>query len=584
MNLNVKQYTTSCLESKQCKLTEEQKNTINRSCNDTRSCTISTIIPNSCLYNDYGHVSISYSCTGIVNSRCTFENGTCGLTTVGYERYKWTMRSGKNPKTSTGPDRDHTTLSASGSNIYTRSQRRSKSNDTSDLLTRILVPSPKQCLTFWYHMYGEHINTLKVLQQNSTHYVQLWSKSDNQGNQCYFQSLELKYIGLYKIAFRAIRGNGYKGDIAVDDISLTNTTCKRALTNYSQTCLKTHKSISIPECSKYYLQSSKTKLIFDQEFDNCSVVYQDVQASTRTICNERTNSDICSFNLSNVVRKHPGCFLSSRLRIEYKCIGSVVGIVVEIVLLAGIVVLIICLIRRPVSFLNTKQKQKHGLDKSGYVGNQSASLASVTANTNNPNNQCIVTQSTNRYNIYDNTNFKDDIINSEYEYSNIAKADSVINKKGTTVAKYKNLECDVLNFDLVSNHNDYDIVNRTTETSFIKEPIHKTASTKSNMVLGHQETSFEGSEFNKLSKPTSFSEKKHHIKTEHDDDNCSSEEGPYDFAGSYRHKDADGNIYSHTDNVYDSTTYKRNDDDQEDKYDHFIGQKTEDLYDTSMQT
>ncbi|CAC5389532.1 unnamed protein product [Mytilus coruscus] len=136
----------------------------------------------------------------------------------------------------------------------------------------------------------------------------------------------MKYIGSYRIAFRAIRGNGYKGDIAVDDISLTNTTCKKALTNYSQTCLKTDKLVTIPECSKYYLQFSKTKLIFDQEFKDCSAVYQDIHASTRTICNERTNPNICTFNLSKVERKRPGCFLSNRLLIEYKCIDRLQNI------------------------------------------------------------------------------------------------------------------------------------------------------------------------------------------------------------------------------------------------------------------
>lgn len=39
-------------------------NSIKRHCNKARTCTISKLIPNSCLFNDVGHISISYSCTG----------------------------------------------------------------------------------------------------------------------------------------------------------------------------------------------------------------------------------------------------------------------------------------------------------------------------------------------------------------------------------------------------------------------------------------------------------------------------------------------------------------------------------------
>ncbi|CAG2249497.1 unnamed protein product [Mytilus edulis] len=119
-------------------------------------------------------------------------------------------------------------------------------------------------------------------------------------------------------------------------------------------------------------------------------------------------------------------------------------------------------------------------------------------------------------------------------------------------------------------------------TSGLKQ---KTDQTNNSKDLGIHETQFAGNESYALAKPTSLSENKQKLKTEQDDIYCQSEEGTYDVSGCNRHKVADGNIYSHTvDDVYDSTTHKRNDDEQEDKYDHFIGQKTEDLYDISMQS
>ncbi|CAC5403046.1 unnamed protein product [Mytilus coruscus] len=228
VDLNVVQYQASCPEYKQCNLTEEEANAIKRRCNKETSCTISTIIPDTCLFNDYGHVSISYSCTEIVDSSCTFENGNCGWTVRSYEEYKWKIRRGKSSESSTGPDRDHTTASEFGYFAYTKSTSGSKLDDESSIWTGLIVPSPKQCLTFWHHMYGGQINTLKVFQLSNKHNITLWEKSGNQGNKWFFQSLSLDDIGPYRIMFKAIRGNGRKSEIAVDDIFITNTDCKKA--------------------------------------------------------------------------------------------------------------------------------------------------------------------------------------------------------------------------------------------------------------------------------------------------------------------------------------------------------------------
>lgn len=111
--------------------------------------------------------------------------------------------------------------------MYTKSLNKSEYNDESNLLSGLIVPSPNQCLTFWYHMYGRDINTLKVFQNNSGHNKELWSKSGSQGNKWHVHSLPLINIGPYRIIFKAFRGNADKSDIAVDDISITNTVCNK---------------------------------------------------------------------------------------------------------------------------------------------------------------------------------------------------------------------------------------------------------------------------------------------------------------------------------------------------------------------
>ncbi|CAC5389538.1 unnamed protein product [Mytilus coruscus] len=694
VDLNVDEYPTTCSEYKQCYLTEEQKNSIKRGCNKEKSCSISMIIPSSCLFNDYGHVTISYSCTGTVNYSCTFENEWRGWFIYGFGRYEWTFQHGHTPVADTGPDRDHTTASTSGHYFYTKSSSGSRLNDDTDLISPLILPSPKQCLTFWYHMYGRHINTLKVFQNNSKYNIELWNKSNDQGNMWNVQSLALQSIGSYIIIFKAIRGDGYEGDIAIDDIFIDNTDCNvnkasrfdcnfevdfcewkpetkptyswrifsgktssdstgpdvdhtigsdqtrtalsvkhrmngallyldefsrtfyyylllllgfkagghyiyleasnvqkgatsmlisdtiypvddvcftfwyhmygvnmgtlnvytksrnitrkhwsrsgnqgnswnyanfditssqpytiifegicgeyfgsdialddiivlqrscAGLIDYRQSCHKTDESISLTGCSKYYLQLNRTRFVFDREFDNCAAVYQDVQASTRSICNDMNNSDVCTFNLSEVIRKDPKCFQSNRLLVEYNCEERVPDDTHRANVPQDIGMYMKCgLCRKP------KENQKN---KSVTAGNQSESSVGFTAG-----------------------NLSESLAGVTVRIQSVSLAGVTTDIQSESLAG-------------VTAH----------------------TNNSSNQCI--------------------------QLKTEHDAIYCQSEEGTYDISGCNRHKEADGNIYSHTvDVVYDSTTLKRNDDDQEDKYDHFIGQKTEDLYDTSMPT
>ncbi|VDI84001.1 Hypothetical predicted protein, partial [Mytilus galloprovincialis] len=111
----------------------------------------------------------------------------------------------------------------------TVSNSHSKENDVSDLHSGLINQCPKQFLTFWYHMNGENIGTLKVFQVKNARLIELWRTAANQGNNWQYQSLSLDEIGPYQIMFRATRGKGYKSKIAVDDILINNTECNKDL-------------------------------------------------------------------------------------------------------------------------------------------------------------------------------------------------------------------------------------------------------------------------------------------------------------------------------------------------------------------
>ncbi|XP_052068042.1 MAM and LDL-receptor class A domain-containing protein 1-like isoform X2 [Mytilus californianus] len=919
VDLNVEQYPTPCSEYKQCNLTEEHKTLIKMSCNKETSCTISTIIPNTCLFKNYGHVSISYSCTRIVNGSCTFENDLCGWSVSSNGTYQWIHRRGQTLESSTGPDRDHTTASGDGYYMYayTKSEWGSQPKEESDLFSGWIGPNPKQCLTFWYLMHGEQINTLKVFQMDSESTIELWNKSANQGNKWYFQSLSLNDIGLYRIKFKAIRGNGSKIEIAIDDISITNTDCKKVSSldcnfegepcnwnveqeteymwtvisggthpndtgpevdhtdgfydgNYiylnasniepgqksnftsvtvssegdacftfwfhmhgdgmgtlnvylvsetmtpkiwsrsgnkpdlwqlafvdismldsyqmtlegvrgstkkgdiavddisllpgscnkraffldcnfeaekcnwlagsetpyiwtststvvkgpnhdhtigtvdghymylegpnisegmkskltstiinpdgdicftfwyhmnreeigtlsvytesrnttqmhwsqsgknstwifanftisksepyriifegvrgngyfggialddisllesscsgliktSQKCHKIDESISLHECSKYYLQLNDTSLVFDREFDNCSAVYQDVQTSITTVCNDMKDSDICTFNLQELVIKDQRCFQSNWLSVEYRCEAEVTstvssvassskgssegeetttvasdttlsaettvpllltseaqsqGLIVGLVIGSFVLVFIaavIFLIRRFLLEKNNLEKIDN-LQGNYYIGHQTIALQQSS--------------SPPQYEIVQNTN-------NQYEYTNIAMATSnecINNVENEDQRKHIAPLEDKTRGKYETKGNQYEEIDPTAISSVCHSKEDKPRVTENYTVLDPKETGFDRSKMSDkkqsydLAKPISPNNAQYVM----------SKEGKYDCAGRSNHKELE-NIYNHAvDNVYDSGSYKRNDFGTADTYDHFVGQK-----------
>jgi len=91
------------------------------------------------------------------------------------------------------------------------------------------VPVKGKCLHFWYHMFGADIGTLNVLQKtapgNKSEKI-IWSLSGQQGSQWLEGRVALcKIPSSYWIVFEGIRGSGYRGDIAIDDILIKDGDC-----------------------------------------------------------------------------------------------------------------------------------------------------------------------------------------------------------------------------------------------------------------------------------------------------------------------------------------------------------------------
>ena len=76
-------------------------------------------------------------------------------------------------------------LLASGWYIFIETSWPRKPNDTAKLISANVPGSSAgggKCLSFWYHMYGAHINALRVYVRSGSKDTLLWSKTGTRGD------------------------------------------------------------------------------------------------------------------------------------------------------------------------------------------------------------------------------------------------------------------------------------------------------------------------------------------------------------------------------------------------------------------
>ncbi|VDI10252.1 Hypothetical predicted protein [Mytilus galloprovincialis] len=97
--------------------------------------------------------------------------------------------------------------------------------ETARLWTPMITPTKGQCLSFWYNMYGMTVGNLTIYtDDNSTGSEQLdgavCTISGNQGQSWKQKCVLLPDSKPINIVFEAETGDGYTGDIALDDVNL----------------------------------------------------------------------------------------------------------------------------------------------------------------------------------------------------------------------------------------------------------------------------------------------------------------------------------------------------------------------------
>ncbi|XP_055473535.1 neuropilin-1 isoform X2 [Psammomys obesus] len=135
-----------------------------------------------------------------------------------HAQLKWSVLTSK-----TGPIQDHT---GDGNFIYSQADENQKGKVARLVSPVVYSQSSAHCMTFWYHMSGSHVGTLRVKlrYQKPEEYDQLvWMVVGHQGDHWKEGRVLLhKSLKLYQVIFEGEIGKGNLGGIAVDDISINN--------------------------------------------------------------------------------------------------------------------------------------------------------------------------------------------------------------------------------------------------------------------------------------------------------------------------------------------------------------------------
>ena len=153
-----------------------------------------------------------------------------GWTNAAGDDGDWTVGSGATPSGETGPSADHTT----GTGRYLFTEASSNGSPGSPYKSAYLVSPPlattglvSRLLTFWYHMYGEDVGELHVdvYAGGSWHLDAMPALSGDMGDQWLPGIVDLSaYSSPVQVRFRAITGDGFAGDLAIDDVQLCGST------------------------------------------------------------------------------------------------------------------------------------------------------------------------------------------------------------------------------------------------------------------------------------------------------------------------------------------------------------------------
>ncbi|XP_046995881.1 leukocyte tyrosine kinase receptor isoform X3 [Schistocerca americana] len=172
-------------------------------------------------------------------SRCSFEgeDGWCGWENAPNAHLNWTLHNGSSSKDITGPDHDHTYGNVSGHYMYANMSNAKQFADAAVLESAIFYPPPPYhanptspyfgtCkVRFHFHQFGPHSGSLELYatEMDKKQSARILSRTfGDHGDQWWRIVAQLPNITeRYRFRFEAKRGYSPRGDVAIDDFSMS---------------------------------------------------------------------------------------------------------------------------------------------------------------------------------------------------------------------------------------------------------------------------------------------------------------------------------------------------------------------------
>ncbi|GAB1285988.1 MAM and LDL-receptor class A domain-containing protein 1 [Apodemus speciosus] len=178
------------------------------------------------LVDDCGDRTDEIGC--VPELQCDFENGICNWGQSMKDDFNWTRHQGPTSTMNTGPMKDHTLGTAKGHYLYIETSGPQLFQDEAILLSPILNATEANGCTFrlHYHMFGKRIYRLAVYQRiwSNSRGQLLWQIFGDQGNRWIRKHLSITSRQPFQILIVASVGDGFTGDIAIDDLSFLDCT------------------------------------------------------------------------------------------------------------------------------------------------------------------------------------------------------------------------------------------------------------------------------------------------------------------------------------------------------------------------